>query len=81
MNWLPDFLDTCRRAHLCMNRYCTTCGGGVFLERLRDRAAAAGEAADENRNYGEIDFFGFARPRACDDGGLPANASAPASFS
>ena len=45
MNWLPGFLGQCRRAHLCMNRYCTTCGGGAFLERLRDRAAAEGEAA------------------------------------
>lgn len=45
MNWLPDFLDTCRRTHLCMNRHCTTCGGGAFLKRLQDRAAAEGEAA------------------------------------
>lgn len=45
MNWLPDFLDTCRRAHLCMTPHCTTCGGGAFLKRLQDRAAAEGEAA------------------------------------
>jgi len=45
MNWLPGFLETCRREHLCMTRHCTTCGGGAFLERLRDRAAAEGDAA------------------------------------
>lgn len=45
MNWLPGFLETCRREHLCMTRHCTTCGGGAFLERLRDRAAEAGDAA------------------------------------
>ena len=45
MNWLPGFLETCRREHLCMTRHCTTCGGGAFLNSLRERAAAEGEAA------------------------------------
>ncbi len=45
MNWLPDFLETCRREHLCMTPHCTTCGGGAFLERLRARAAVEGDAA------------------------------------
>lgn len=45
MNWLPGFLENCRRKHLCMTPHCTTCGGGAFLERLRDRAAVEGDAA------------------------------------
>ena len=45
MNWLPEFLETCRREHLCMTPHCTTCGGNAFLKRLQDRAAAEGEAA------------------------------------
>ena len=43
MNWLPGFLETCRRDHLCMTRHCTTCGGQAFLKRLRDRAAVEGD--------------------------------------
>ena len=45
MNWLPEFLETCRQEHLCMTRHCTTCGGGVFLKRLRESAAVEGDAA------------------------------------
>lgn len=44
MNWLPGFLENCRREHLCMTRHCTTCGGGVFFKRLRERAAVEGDA-------------------------------------
>lgn len=47
MNWLPGFLEQCRRERLCMAIGCTTCGAGEFMGRLRRRAAMEGDAAGD----------------------------------
>ena len=45
MNWLPGFLEQCRRERLCMAIGCTTCGSGEFRKALWKRASMAGGAS------------------------------------